>query len=160
MRFAGECGLVLSGEDVGRSSTAPAVLAEQRTEGIVAKKKTAKVKRFQKFKFYLTAGELKRVEKLMAAHDNRSLTCFCRVMVDRVMSRYPTPESITNLFLLACAKAEGSLERAPSTEQLPQTVELGSVYAAYLETMHGHFGLKSSRTMLRTLFVLAENGTL
>lgn len=126
----------------------------------MAKKKAAKAKHYTKFKFYLTEAELKLVNDLMEAHDNRSLTCFCRVMVDRVMSRYPTPESITNLFSLACAKAEGGLERAPSTEQLPQTVELGSVYAAYLETMHEHFGFRSSRTMLRSLFVLANNGTM
>lgn len=116
-------------------------------------------KQFKMFRVTFSPEDRLRIEALKESHCNRAEVCLFRVLVDRCMRRYPEGGTIDRKFLKLCKRADESLESF-GADGIQSSLDLGTMYEGYCQSMHEEFGFAGAGRMLRALVVLAGDDQL
>jgi hypothetical protein len=123
-------------------------------EGL-AKKKAAK-RAVKMFRITYTQADRDRVTRLQERFCNHSEVCLFRVLIDRVLCRYPIGSDPDRKFIKHCAKALDMVLSSDQPQSIQTSLDLGTLYEGYCVAMKDAFGFPSVGAMVRALLVLAE----
>jgi hypothetical protein len=124
--------------------------------GDLAKKKVVK-RAVKMFRITYTQSDRDRVTRLQERFCNHSEVCLFRVLIDRVLCRYPIGSDPDRKFIKHCAKALDTVLSSEQPQSIQTSLDLGTLYEGYCVAMKDTFGFPSVGAMVRALLVLAED---
>jgi hypothetical protein len=112
----------------------------------------------RQFRVWFAPEDQARLLRLQDYTEINGALCLVRVCLERCMTRYPGPESITNVFVKQCKAALGDLSAGDVLAGKPHALALGSRYLGYIDEMKGPLGFGHGSKMLRAVLLMFERG--
>jgi len=112
----------------------------------------------KRFRVFFAPDDLKRLERLRESLEIDQNLGVVRVALERCMTRYPGPESITKEFRQQCDAALSELSGGAVTTGTPSVLALGNRYMGYVEAMKGPLGFPYASRMVRSVLLMFDRG--